>query len=44
TNKLCTIAANIWGPRFKFYSHSNSLPETLDIFTYKISFLHLQLR
>ncbi|CAF3223821.1 unnamed protein product [Rotaria sp. Silwood2] len=44
TNKLCTIAANIWGPRFKFYSHSNSLRETLYSFTYQTSFLHLQPR
>ncbi|CAF2517964.1 unnamed protein product [Rotaria sp. Silwood2] len=43
-NKLCTIAANIWGTRFKFYGHSNHLPEVLGSVTYKTSFLHLQPR
>ncbi|CAF1029359.1 unnamed protein product [Rotaria sp. Silwood1] len=43
-NKLCTIAANIWGTRFKFYGHSNCLPEMLGSVTYKTSFLHLQPR
>jgi hypothetical protein len=43
-NKLCTIAANIWGTRFKFYGHSNCLPEILGSVTYKTSFLHLQPR
>ncbi|CAF3471176.1 unnamed protein product [Rotaria socialis] len=43
-NRLCTIAANIWGTRFKFYGHSNYLPEVLGSVTYKTSFLHLQPR
>ncbi|CAF1683297.1 unnamed protein product [Rotaria magnacalcarata] len=43
-NKLCTIAANIWGTRFKFYGHSNYLPDVLGSVTYKTSFLHLQPR
>ncbi len=43
-NKLCTIAANIWGTRFKFYGHSNCLPDILGSVTYKTSFLHLQPR
>ncbi|CAF4521749.1 unnamed protein product [Rotaria sp. Silwood1] len=43
-NKLCTIAANIWGTRFKFYGHSNHLPDVLGSVTYKTSFLHLQPR
>ncbi|CAF0999897.1 unnamed protein product [Rotaria sordida] len=42
--KLCTIAANIWGTRFKFYGHSNHLPDVLGSVTYKTSFLHLQPR
>ena len=41
---MCTIAANIWGTRFKFYGHSNHLPEYLGSVTYKTSFLHLQPR
>jgi len=44
TNKLCTIAANIWGTRFKFYGHAHCLPEVLGSVTYKTSFLHLQPR
>ncbi|CAF1145603.1 unnamed protein product [Adineta ricciae] len=43
-NKLCTIAANIWGTRFKFYGNSPFLPEILGSVTYKTSFLHLQPR
>ncbi|UJR15873.1 hypothetical protein I4U23_002799 [Adineta vaga] len=43
-NKLCTIAANIWGTRFKFYGHSTHLPDVLGSVTYKTSFLHLQPR
>ncbi|CAF1067803.1 unnamed protein product [Adineta ricciae] len=43
-NKLCTIAANIWGTRFKFYGHSAHLPDVLGSVTYKTSFLHLQPR
>ena len=43
-NKLYTIAANIWGTRFKFYDHSNCLPEILGNVTYKTSILHLQPR
>ena len=43
-NKLCTIAANIWGTRFKFYGHAPCLPEILGSVTYKTSFLHLQPR
>lgn len=41
---MCTIAANIWGTRFKFYGHSHCLPEVLGSVTYKTSFLHLQPR
>ncbi|CAF1073665.1 unnamed protein product [Didymodactylos carnosus] len=44
TNKLCTIAANIWGTRFKFLGNSSYLPEYLGTVTYKTSFLHLQPR
>ncbi|CAF0806793.1 unnamed protein product [Didymodactylos carnosus] len=43
-NKLCTIAANIWGTRFKLLGNSPYLPEYLGSVTYKTSFLHLQPR
>lgn len=44
THKLCTIAANIWGTKFKFYGHSSHLPDLLGCVIYKTSFLHLQPR
>ena len=41
---MCTIVANIWGTRFKFYGHSNYLPDILGSVNYKVSLLHLQPR